>query len=152
MAGGSIRIPAACCGLFGLKPGRGRTPWGPEFTEAMHGIAVNHVLTRSVRDSALLLDIAQGDERGSLFQIAPPKQAYALSAASRPGKLRIGFSTRSPLGTDVDPEAIRAVEKTVSLLRDLGHEVVDAEPQMDAKQMCMDWLVGLVWSVCSRSG
>ena len=74
----------------------------------MHGIAVNHVLTRSVRDSALLLDIAQGDERGSLFQIAPPKQAYALSAASRPGKLRIGFSTRSPLGADVDPEAIRA--------------------------------------------
>ncbi|MTT51433.1 amidase [Alcanivorax sp. VBW004] len=138
--GGSIRIPAACCGLFGLKPGRGRTPWGPEFTEAMHGIAVNHVLTRSVRDSALLLDIAQGDERGSLFQIAPPTQTYAQSAASRPGKLRIGFSTRSPLGTDVDPEAIRAVEKTVALLRDLGHEVVDAEPQMDAKQMCMDWL------------
>ena len=138
--GGSIRIPAACCGLFGLKPGRGRTPWGPEFTEAMHGIAVNHVLTRSVRDSALLLDIAQGDERGSLFQIAPPKQPYALSASSRPEKLRIGFSTRSPLGTDVDPEAILAVEKTVALLRDLGHEVIEAEPQMDAKQMCMDWL------------
>ncbi len=141
--GGSIRIPAACCGLFGLKPGRGRTPWGPTFTEAMHGIAVNHVLTRSVRDSALLLDIAQGDERGSLFHIAPPPQPYAQAAANPPGRLRIGFSTRSPLGTEVDAEAVKAVEKTVALLRDLGHEVEEAEPQMDAKQMCMDWLT--VW-------
>lgn len=141
--GGSIRIPAACCGLFGLKPGRGRTPWGPTFTEAMHGIAVNHVLTRSVRDSALLLDLTQGDERGSLFHIAPPAQSYQVAAATRPGKLRIGFSTRSPLGTQVDAEAVKAVEKTVALLRDLGHEVVEAEPQMDAKQMCMDWLT--VW-------
>ena len=138
--GGSIRIPAACCGLFGLKPGRGRTPWGPTFTEAMHGIAVNHVLTRSVRDSALLLDLTHGDERGSLFQIAPPAQPYQVAAASRPGTLRIGFSTASPLGTPVDPEAVKAVEKTVALLRELGHEVVEAEPQMDAKQMCMDWL------------
>lgn len=141
--GGSIRIPAACCGLFGLKPGRGRTPWGPTFTEAMHGIAVNHVVTRSVRDSALLLDIAQGNERGSLFHIAPPSQQYATAASHPPERLRIGFSTRSPLGTEVDAEAVKAVEKTVALLRDLGHEVEEAEPQMDAKQMCMDWLT--VW-------
>ncbi|MZR62679.1 amidase [Alcanivorax sp. DP30] len=141
--GGSIRIPAACCGLFGLKPGRGRTPWGPTFTEAMHGIAVNHVVTRSVRDSALLLDLEQGDERGSLFHIAPPEQRYVVAGSGKPGRLRIGFSTRSPLGKEVDPEAVKAVEKTVALLRDLGHEVEEAEPQMDAKQMCMDWLT--VW-------
>lgn len=141
--GGSIRIPAACCGLFGLKPGRGRTPWGPTFTEAMHGIAVNHALTRSVRDSALMLDIVQGDERGSLFHIAPPAQSYALAARENPGRLRIGFSTRSPLGTEVDAEAVKAVEKTAALLRDLGHEVEEAEPQMDARQMCMDWLT--IW-------
>ncbi|MDX1802847.1 MAG: amidase [Alcanivorax sp.] len=138
--GGSIRIPAACCGLFGLKPGRGRTPWGPLFTESMHGLSVNHVVTRSVRDSALLLDLTHGEERGSLYHLAPPAQPYAEAAASQPGTLKIGFTTRSPLGTPVDPEAVRAVEETVSLLRDLGHQVEEAEPQLDMKQMCMDWL------------
>lgn len=141
--GGSIRIPAACCGLFGLKPGRGRTPWGPEFTEAQHGMAVNHVLTRSVRDSALILDHSHGEETGSLFRIAPPRQSYREAAATAPGKLRIGFSSASPLGMSVDPEAVKAVEDTAELLRDLGHEVEEATPQMDMREMCMDWLY--VW-------
>jgi amidase len=141
--GGSIRIPAACCGLFGLKPGRGRTPWGPTFTEAMHGMAVNHVLTRSVRDSALILDRTHGSEPGSLFHIVPPERPYLDSAGMPPGKLRIGFSTTSPLGTPVDSEAVKAVEDAAQLLRDLGHEVEEAQPQMDMRQMCLDWLY--VW-------
>lgn len=141
--GGSIRIPAACCGLFGLKPGRGRTPWGPEFTEAQHGMAVNHVLTRSVRDSALILDHSHGEETGSLFHIAPPRQSYREAARREPGKLRIGFSSASPLGMSVDPEAVRAVEDTARLLEELGHDVEEVSPQMDMRQMCLDWLY--VW-------
>lgn len=138
--GGSIRIPAACCGLFGLKPGRGRTPWGPEFTEAMHGISVNHAVTRSVRDSAVLLDAVQGDEFGGLFRLAPPSRSYMSELERDPAPLKIGFCTRSPIGTEVDPEAVKAVENTVRLLEALGHQVEEASPRIDMMAMSMDWL------------
>ena len=138
--GGSIRIPAGCCGLFGLKPGRGRTPWGPNFSEAMHGISMNHVVTRSVRDSALLLDATQGEEVGSLFRIAPPERSYLSELESDPKPLRIAFSTTSPIGTEVDPEAVAAVEDAARLLESLGHKVEQASPKMDMLAMSMDWL------------
>ncbi|GAA5133266.1 amidase [Alloalcanivorax gelatiniphagus] len=146
--GGSIRIPAACCGLFGLKPGRGRTPWGPEMVEALHGISVNHVVSRSVRDSAALLDATHGDEHGSLFHIAPPERSYLSELERDPRPLKIGFSLTSPIGTPVDPEAVKAVQDTARLLESLGHHVEEAAPSLDMMAMSMDWL-GIWFTKCA---
>jgi amidase len=141
--GGSIRIPAAATGLFGLKPGRGRTPNGPGVNEAIHGAAMNHVLTRSVRDSALLLDAVHGPELGGAFVIAPPERSYASEVERDPGKLRIAFCTRSPLGTPVEGEVIEATERTAKLLEELGHSVEHAEPKIDQPQLARDFL--MIW-------
>jgi amidase len=138
--GGSIRIPAASTGLFGLKPGRGRTPSGPGAGEMLHGAAMNHVITRSVRDSACMLDATHGPERGSVCRLAPPERAYAAEVERDPGRLRIAFSTRSPLGTAVDPAAIAAVERTARLLEELGHQVEPAEPEIDGTRLVRDFL------------
>jgi amidase len=129
--GGSIRIPAASTGLFGLKPGRGRTPSGPEVGEAIHGAAMNHVLSWSVRDSATLLDVSHGPELGTLSLLAPPPRPYADEVEREPGALRIAFSARSPLGTEVHPDAVTGVARTAKLLAELGHHVEEAEPQID---------------------
>ncbi|HUP90762.1 MAG TPA: amidase [Solimonas sp.] len=139
--GGSIRLPAGHCGLFGLKPGRGRTPWGPAFGEVMHGAAMNHVLSRSVRDSAAMLDATHGPEVGSLYRIEPPERPYLEETQREPGKLKIGFTARSPIGTAVDPEAVQAVQDAARLLESLGHHVEEAEPQLDGMQMAKDFTV-----------
>lgn len=138
--GGSIRIPAACCGLFGLKPGRGRVPFGPTWGEPMHGASVNGVLTRTVRDSALLLDVMAGPEPTSPYPIAPPERPYTAEVGRDPGRLRIGFTDRSPLGTRVHPEAVRAVRDAAALLEDLGHDVSEAEPAIDGRALTEDFL------------
>jgi len=138
--GGSIRIPAGCTGLFGLKPGRGRTPCGPGVGEAIHGAAMNHVLSRSVRDSAAMLDAIHGPEAGTPFAIAAPAQPYAAEVGREPGRLRIAYSVRSPLGTPVDPAAVAAVEQTARLLAELGHDVEQAEPLIDGMQLARDFL------------
>lgn len=138
--GGSIRIPAAYTGLFGLKPGFGRTPWGPYFKGNVGALAVNHVLTRSVRDSAAVLDASHGWEPGAGVRLAAPEYSYLAQLQRPPGKLRIAFSLRSPLDTPVHADAVAAVENTVSILQGLGHEVVPAEPDIDGMQMMGDWL------------
>ena len=141
--GGSIRIPAGATGLFGFKPGRGRTPTGPGVGEAIHGAAVNHVLSRSVRDSALFLDVTHGPELGAPFIIAPPPRPYASEVEREPGALRIAFSARSPLGTPVDPAVSAAVEVSARLLEGLGHHVEEAEPEIDGLELARDFLA--IW-------
>ncbi|MEW6369675.1 MAG: amidase [Pseudomonadota bacterium] len=138
--GGSIRIPAACCGLFGLRPSRGRVSSGPAIGEVWFGASSEGVLSRSVRDSALALDILQGPEPGDPFDIAPPAGSYVDLMRRDPGKLRIGFSTVSPIGTEVHPEAVAAVQRTAQLLRGLGHEVEEAAPQVDGMALAESFL------------
>ena len=138
--GGSIRIPAAYCGLFGLRPSRGRVSEAPEADEFWEGASATHVLTRSVRDSAALLDAAQGATPGDPFIVAPPARAYALDARTAPPRLRIGFSVESPLGTMVHPDHVAAVLRAAELLRDLGHAVEPAAPAVDGEQLARSYL------------
>ena len=139
--GGSIRLPAGHCGLFGLKPGRGRTPWGPAFSELLQGAAINHIVSRSVRDSAAMLDATHGPEVGSFFHIQPPQRPYLEEVGRDPGRLKIAYSTRSPIGTEVDAEAVKAVEDSARLLESLGHHVEEGEPVVNGHQLARDFII-----------
>ncbi|WP_420148331.1 amidase [Spirosoma sp.] len=122
--GGSIRIPAACCGLFGLKPSRGRVTMGPQYGELWNGAVAGHVLTRSVRDSAGFLDVISGPLAGDPYSISPPVRPFGEEVRREPGKLRIAFSTQTLIESQpTDPECIKAVEQVVGLLERLGHTV-----------------------------
>ena len=138
--GGSIRIPAACCGLFGLRPSRGRVSCGPGLGEAWFGASSEGVISRSVRDTARALDVIAGAEPGDAFAIAPPVLPYAESIQRPPRRLRIGFTTTSPLGTAVHPEARAAVADAVKLLAALGHEVEESTPDLDGRLLARCYL------------
>jgi amidase len=125
--GGSIRIPAACCGLVGLKPARGRISPAPELGDSSLGI--DGVLTRTVADTAAILDVLAGYEPGDATWAPPPAEPFAASAAAEPGKLRIAMTTLPPVPEAlVDPLAARAVADAAELLRSLGHEVEEVDP------------------------
>jgi amidase len=126
---GSIRIPAAWCGLFGLKPQRGRVPLAPH-SRHWHGLSVYGVLARRVADTALFQDIASGASDLDADRAPAPAEAFAACAATPPGKLRIAYSTRVPPGLIASPDADarRALEDTVELLRSLGHELSERDP------------------------
>jgi len=129
--GGSIRIPAAHNGLFGLKPSRGRISSGPYNGEAWTGASTDHVVSRTVRDSAAMLDVLSGHAPGDPFQIPQPTGRYADLMQQSPGSLKIGIFTSSPYGTDVAPECVEAVEVTARMLENLGHKVEYARPEFD---------------------
>jgi amidase len=125
--GGSIRIPAACCGLVGLKPSRGRISAAPELGDSSLGI--DGVLTRTVADTAAILDVLEGYETGDATWAPPPSEPFVRSAAGAPGRLRIAATTLAPIAEAiVDPMAAQAVTDAAELLRSLGHEVVEVEP------------------------
>jgi len=138
--GGSIRIPACYTGLFGLKPSRGRNPSGPVCGQVWRGAVQEHVITRSVRDSAAMLDATHGPDAGAPFDIRPPERPYLEECAQEPGKLRVAWNTASPIGTPVHPECVRAVEKTALLLEDLGHRVEEAKPDIDGMALAGSYL------------
>lgn len=129
--GGSIRIPSCYCGLFGLKPSRGRTPTGPKYGELWQGAAVEHVLTRSVRDSAAILDAICGPDAGAPYIIKPPDRPYREEINRDTGSLKIAFHTESPLGTGTHEYCRQAVYETAKLLEALGHKVEEAKPDID---------------------
>lgn len=145
--GGSIRIPAAWCGLVGLKPSRGRVSWAPDMGETLYGMATEHVLTRSVRDTALLLDILHGHEAGDPFHIAPPAGAYADLPGRPVAPLRIGLVTADWAGGwPLDPELEAATRATARALEAAGHAVEEARITFDSEA----WLKAIADSWCAQ--
>lgn len=148
--GGSIRIPASCCGLFGLKPGRGVVPTGPGASEFHYGAAVTGVLTRTVRDSAAMLDVMRGSDPAAPYVFAEPSTTYLEAVTRAPKQLRIGVQRFSALDDAPDPAVLDALDATCELLTGLGHIVEEARPAIDEQQLADDFL--LPWFVHVAAG
>jgi amidase len=151
--GGSIRIPASCCGVFGLKPTRARNPLGPDLGDMISGLAVEHAVSRSVRDSAALLDATAGPDVGDPYWAPPPERPFRKEAGSDPGKLRIAFTTKAATQVQVHADCIRAVQDAATLCAKLGHEVAEATPALHGELISQAFMVlfsaGCAWTIDS---
>ena len=148
--GGSIRIPASCCGLVGLKPSRARVSLAPQYGDVMSGLVAEHVVTRTVRDSAAMLDAISGASPGDPYAAPALKgESFAAAAATDPGRLRIAIMVDSPTGSAVDPDCVAAARAAGELCESLGHVVVEATPDVDADALVAHfinmWAAGNAW-------
>ena len=123
--GGSIRIPASCCGVFGLKPTRARNPLGPDFGDLLSGLVCEHAICLSVRDSATLLDATSGPDIGDPYYAPAPARPFIEEVGADPGSLKIAFSTQTFTGRKIHEDCLAASNNAASLCRDLGHEVIE---------------------------
>jgi amidase len=139
--GGSIRIPASCCGIFGLKPTRARTPAGPITGEHWQGAAIEHCLTRSVRDSAAMLDAISARDVGAPYWAPEPERPFLDEVGRDPGKLRIAFTSKPLLGESVHDDCKAALADAVALLASLGHDVIESEPPVERDEFNRAFLI-----------
>lgn len=154
--GGSIRIPASCCGLFGFKPSRGATPSGPDNGELWRGFAIEHVITRSVRDSAAMLDATAGTDPGSPYAAPLWPQTMMQALDREPGPLRIAFSAKPLFGhAPVHEDCRQAMQHAARLLEQLGHQIEEISPPINADRCAVDFvtvLAGETWATLVQAG
>ncbi|HLY06769.1 MAG TPA: amidase family protein [Rhizomicrobium sp.] len=142
--GGSIRIPASCCGLVGLKPTRARITVGPELGDAVDGLAIDHVVTRSVRDSAAVLDAIAGNIPGDPYWAPPAPPSWLAAMNENPRPLRVAFSSRKLDGSAMHPDCEAAVQHAAKLCAELGHSVEEAGQTFDLSVLVPSFMA--VWS------
>ncbi|HEU4387988.1 MAG TPA: amidase [Blastocatellia bacterium] len=149
--GGSIRIPASCCGVFGLKPTRGRNSLAPDFGDMFTGLVAEHAVTRSVRDSARLLDATSGAVPGDPYAAPPPVRPFAEEIRTSPGKLRVAFTIKAATGVPIHEDCVNAVRDAAALCSDLGHDVSEAFPKVDGEKLAQSfmaiWSAGCTWTI-----